>query len=132
MAYDRVISALVEKLRGYPEVKYSFNNNAMTLNPPHKEGFEIVVHPEADGWVIYFGDCGFHEQITEPAEAIDFVGLGLSANCRLRELRGVVLTRVRLERLEDGCWLLVHEFGHLKWPTSLKRTERVLQNRVLV
>jgi len=78
------LQELEQKLARRPEVKYTRTNDALTIEPSEADGFRIRLRRDHLRWLVSFGDV-FHEHFDDPADAIEFVGFGLSIECRLRD-----------------------------------------------
>lgn len=123
-------------LLDHPDIPHTWRGDALVFLTTEASGFEIRLHPEEHGIVVFAG-LGLHEHFEEsPAEAVrDALGLVrdlLSPDMRVRELRaGRFAYRWILERMAGDRWLPESETGLLFWNYFGKRSQRIYQNKAL-
>ena len=107
------------------------DSNGCEIDPPNDDGFKIDLYGDGDRWGVAFGQGGFHEEFSDPTDALEFVAFGLSDRCRLREVIAPLLRRSLVERRNENDWTAVYEVGTLWWPMPFGARERVFQNTLI-
>lgn len=125
------VSALVGKLSRYPQVRHRLVGDGCEIDPPNEGGFKVALYRNNDRWVVGFGEGGFHEEFSDPTDALELVALGLSDRCRLREVTAPFLRRSVVERRNETDWTAICEVGTLWWPIPIGSRERVFQNKLI-
>jgi hypothetical protein len=125
------LGELERKLRAHPQVRFRRTRQGIEVDPVGEGGFRIRLGPGEGGWLVSFGEGGFHERFDDPGDALSFVGFGLSEDCRLRETAVPLIHRSLVETRDADGWRLVYEVGTLRLPFSPKRPRGVFQNRLI-
>ena len=126
------LDALEAKLRHYPPLSYRRRANGIEIEPPNEGGFAIDMYREGGGFLVNFGLGGFHQDFEAGEDAVEFVMLGLSNACRLREVRHPFLHRAILERRSEGAWTPVDEVGTISWPIVIGAKMQIFQNTLVL
>lgn len=129
-----LIKEIKDKLQNYPSLSYSESENSITIHTPNKEtGFDISLYIDTGEYTAYtvvFGN--WHGQFDTGEEAGEFVALGLSSECRMREFsRGNSPYKWVVESLQNGKWEMVQETGLLFFPFWKKKSEKIYQNSII-
>ncbi len=123
-----VIEEIVAKLQTDPHVEFKRQSNSITIHPPNEDGFSITLLID-DCYEVNFE--GWHEEFTDPQEALDCIAFGLSPKCRLKvSSRGDYDHRWTLEFAADDGWTEESTTGLLFYPFWRKPSERYLQNQL--
>ena len=122
------VEELERKLGAHPEVGFRRSGDGIEIDPVGEGGFPIRLGRGEGGWLVGFGDGGFHERFDDPRDVLSFVAFGLSQDCRLRELNLPLLHRSLVERREGETWRLVYEVGTLRLPFGRRLPQGVFQN----
>ena len=123
----KALETIKNKLSKYPHIIYRIEGNTLSIEPKDEKGFPITFSCHESEYSVSFGN--WHGRFTSEEDAIDFVGLGLSKNCRLREVsRGGKAFRWTIESIIDGKWHTVYETAFLSLKFWKKPTEVIFQN----
>jgi hypothetical protein len=125
------VEELERKLHARPEVSYRRDGDLIFVEPVGQRGFRIGLGPGEGGWLVGFGEGGFHERFDDPEDALSFVAFGLSQDCRLREINLPLLHRSLVERRDGEAWRLVYEAGTLRLPFMRRFQQGVFQNSLI-
>jgi hypothetical protein len=121
--------ALIAKLKDHPELAFEDFPGGVRVAPPTPTGFAVELRDNSDGWTVFLGEAGFHEEFTTPDEVLNFVAWCYSGTARVREVwRGGTPQKSILEACENGEWHSVSETGFLLVPWWRRRREIVLRN----
>ena len=127
----RTIEKIVEKLRKYPQLTYSRDEDSITVDPPTEEGFSVYLTEKDSGFTVGFD--GWHEEFEDEAEALDAFTFGLSNCCRIRVTkRGASECKWALEASEDGEWVKYSAVGLIFIPFWRKKSIEYRQNNVIL
>lgn len=66
------LSALVDKLSRYLEVRHRLVADGCEIDPPNEGGFKVALYRHNGRWVVGFGEAGFHQEFSDPTEAREF------------------------------------------------------------
>ena len=126
----KVIENLKDKLSKYPHIIYQIEGNTLSIEPSDEKGFPITFSYHENEYTVSFGN--WHGRFTSEEDVIDFIGLGLSKNCRLREVsRGGKAFRWTIESIIDGKWHTVYETAYLSLKFWEKPKEVIFQNNFI-
>lgn len=98
------IEIIKEKLKKYPQLIYSIEDNYIKIEPPDDTGFSVWMSDHNPGYTI--GYDGWHEEIEHLDEALEAFVFGLSTQCRLKVIqRGNIDCAWTLEYKVDNNWI---------------------------
>lgn len=125
------IDEIITKLAKYPDVRYEADASSITVFPSAADGFSVgLTLNSGDGCTVSFE--GWHEEFSDPDEALNLFAFGLSDECRLREYRrGNFAYRWTLEMLSNGQWEEQSTTALVLFPFWMKLKTRYLQNRLI-
>jgi hypothetical protein len=126
----KIILAIKEKLRKYPEAGFQIDDDEIQVLPTDAEGFTVSMEAHESEFTVGFN--GWHEEFTDEETAMDCFALGLSEDCRLKEWsRGGTIFKWTMEYILDGKWVEDSTTGLLITPFWKKAEIRILQNKLL-
>jgi hypothetical protein len=124
------IEAIKQKLRAYPDLRFSEGANWITIHPASEDGFSVSLEVRQNTFTASFE--GWHEEFRSEDEALNCFAFGLSSECRLRvELRGRMAVRWTVEYLEDGEWREDSTVGLIFVPFWRRRRVVYLRNDIV-
>ena len=130
-----LITEVKTRVLKYPSLSVSEVEHGIIIYTPDQEnGFNISLFVDtAEDYTVYtvaFGN--WHGHFDTEEEAGNFVAMGLTDQCRLREISwGSKPSKWVVESLQNGRWVMEQTTGSLFFPFWKKRSEKVLQNSVL-
>lgn len=125
------IAKLKKRLEKHPHIRFEASEHQIEIFPESETGFGITLLDEGFQCTVTF-DGGWYDHFTDPEEAIECVGFGLSEMCRLRiDMRGDFPQRWIVEYLEDNAWLEDSTTGLVFFPFWRKMTTLYRQNTLL-
>jgi hypothetical protein len=131
MSSMSAIEQIKKKLLEYPEVTYQDEDNTFIIYSKTPKGFDIIVIKDPNEYIVCFGNC--HTHFDSDKEVVDFVGFGLSDNCRVREFkRGNKAYKWIIESKEGDDWQCCYITGSFFFPFWKSKSEVVYQNRIIV
>jgi hypothetical protein len=124
------ISRIKGQLQKYPHVTYTATPNKLEIPAQGRSGFPVWVQEQLSSYVIGF--AGWHEEFSDPDEAFECFGFGLSDACRLRVFsRGGMDYKWQVLHQVNGQWSASSEVGLFLFPFWCRRQKRDLRNVVL-
>ena len=124
-----VIAEIRNRLRRYPQLRFSETPTSIEVSPPEDSGFPVALLVESNGYVVHFS--GWHEHFESPRDALNCFAYGLLGDCRLRvTYRGSTAHRWTLEEHRNGQWVEQSTTGLFIFPYWRRPRTVVLQNRV--
>ena len=125
------IAKLKKRLEKHPHIRFEESEHQIEILPESETGFGITLLDEGFQCTVTF-DGGWHDHFTDPEEAIECVGFGLSELCRLRiDMRGDFPQRWIVEYLDDDTWHEESTTGLVFFPYWRKMTTLYRQNTLL-
>ena len=126
-----MISNIEAALQKYPRITYRADMHSLEVPAQTRNGFQVSIRQRADRYTLGFEK--WHQEFTNAASAFDFFMFGLSRVCRLHVFScGGVEYKWQVQRQFDGRWYTVGESGLAVYPFWWKRTEKLLQNDVII
>lgn len=124
------IEEIQQRLAKYPHLTYTVRDNAIKVDAPSPEGFDLIFVENSGEWIVFFD--GWHEHFESRDEALDCFAFGLSSECRLEvTLRGSFPYRWRVQsRTADG-WETENTTTLLCFPFWRRRRVEYRRNDVL-
>jgi hypothetical protein len=124
------IETIKQKLRAYPDLKFSEGANRITIHPASEDGFAVSLEVRQNTFAVSFE--GWHEEFQSEDEALNCFAFGLASECRLRvELRGRMPVRWTVEHLEEGEWREDSTVGLIFTPFWRRRRVVYLRNDIV-
>ena len=124
------IQKLKDKLDKYPNIKYQFEDNSLTVSSTEETTFPVSLHVNRHVFTVSFKS--WHEDFKHEKEALNCFMLGLTNLCRLKVLsRGKFEYKWILEYKEGAHWLQDSETGLLFFPFWIKKKSKYLKNSYL-
>jgi len=122
------ISVIEEKLKKYPELSYKLTENSISVTP--ENGFEVWLNKSAEIFTV--GYEGWHEEFSNPEEALNCFAFGLSEACRLKIIsRNGKPHSWTVQELINGSWVDSETTGLLLFPFWVKPKINYLQNSIV-
>ena len=126
------IAKLKKHLEKHPHIRFEESEHQIEIFPESETGFGITLVDEGIQCTVTF-DGGWHDHFTDPEEALNCVGFGLSDMCRLRtEMRGDFPQKWIVEYFEDGTWHEDSTTGLIFFPFWRTKTITYRQNTLLI
>ncbi len=124
------IEDIKAKLQRYPQIKFEASSSSITVLPMSDNGFKVGLEENENRFTVFFN--GWHEEFTNPTEALDCFAFGLSDECRLKECRrGQFAYRWTVESNQDGQWVADSETGLFFFPFWKRAQVAYLQNKFI-
>jgi len=124
------VEKIVGRLRLYPRVTYVREGMSIRIPPQAPEGFEVGLSESNGVFRVWFE--GWHEEFESESDALNCFVFGLSDACRLRvSMRGTMAYRWTMQSILDEEWVDDSETGLLFFAFWKRRSEVILQNRVI-
>jgi len=118
------------RLRKYPHVKYDASESSITVLPASDNGFTVEIYGSGVEYMVSFN--GWHENFTDPEEAVQCFAFGLSDQCRLKEYRrGDFAYRWTVESKENGDWQADSVTSLVLFPFWKRKEVVYLQNNLI-
>lgn len=125
-----LIERIREKLKKYPSVLPKVNGSHLEVIPQSDSGFTVWAHEADSSFTVGFE--GWHEEFSNPDEALNCFAFGLSNSCRLRIFgRGGKDYKWQVFHQTDGKWMIESETGLLFFPFWRQMETRELQNALI-
>ena len=125
-----IVDIIRVKLDQLPAIKYMIEDDAITVFPVNREGFEVSLHENDNYYLVNFD--GWHEIFKTSQEALDYFTFGLSNKCRLKVFyRGDRPYRWIVEAQKGEHWKKENKFRLMLYPFWRKQKVIYLQNRLL-
>jgi len=123
-----VIDEIKNRLRKYPQLRFTSDECSITVLPSSDEGFPVtLVQNSSNSFTVSL--AGWHEDFPDAEAALNAFAFGLSDECRLREYRrGGYAYKWTLESMEDGQWKADSTTALFFFPFWKKAEVRYLQN----
>lgn len=124
------IEEIEQRLARYPHLTCTVRDNAIKVDAPSPEGFDLVFVENSGEWIVFYD--GWHEHFDNKEEALNCFAFGLSRNCRLEvTLRGSYPYRWRVQSRDGGAWQTDSTTTLLFFPFWRRRRVEYRQNDVL-
>jgi hypothetical protein len=93
-----IIEKIIEKLKKYPNVRYTRTDSELTIEPQHRKGFTVSIHTNHREIVVSSDYWHEHFDCDDDESALNCFAFMLSDSCRLKvEYRGEKPKRWTLE-----------------------------------
>jgi len=127
----KLIEEIKARLTKYPQLRIVEGEGSIEILPVDDEGFAIAVYEHGEEFTVAYGG-GWHEEFSDPIEALNCVAFGLSEECRLQTtFRGNSPYRWVVEYLEDGDWIEDSVTALFFFPFWRPKKVTYRQNKVL-
>lgn len=125
-----IVDVIRIKLDQLPAIKYMIEDDAITVFPTSRDGFEVSLHANDNYYLVNF--AGWHEVFKNGQEALDYFAFGLSQKCRLKVFyRGDRPYRWIVEAHKGERWQKENKLRLMLYPFWRKQKVIYLQNRLL-
>ncbi len=103
---NTTIEKVIDKLKKYPDVKYTNTDDSITVDPKDDKGFSVTLGVGPREFIVSADFWHEHFDKDEEEKALNCLALLLSDICRLRiEYKGEKPKSWTLESLENGQWI---------------------------
>jgi hypothetical protein len=108
-----IIAEIEERLKKYPQLSAVVEINSISVEP--ENGFTVWVTENDSSWTVGFE--GWHEEFSDPEEALNCFAWGLSNDCRLEvTYRGGKPHKWVAQNLDNGQWVNSSTTGLIFFP----------------
>lgn len=96
-----IVAEIKQKLAKYPDLKLEKDRNSISVTP--EGGFTVWATDHGGSYTVGFE--GWHEEFSDPEEALDCFAWGLSNDCRLEIVsRNGKPHKWSAQHRSDGAW----------------------------
>lgn len=126
------IEKLINKLKNYPDVKYTYADNLITVEPKDENGFTVSLGIGHREYIVSSDFWHEHFDKDEEEKALNCFAFMLSDSCRLKiEYKGEKPETWTIESFEDNKWVGDSATGLFNFQVWKPTRIQYLQNDII-